>query len=204
MRKKLKFKKLLNEYRSLKFELEFVEDVLEEYHLEFEKVYRRYCAENSIDLQDLHEKNKKRIKKHFPSLLPTSTTEIEDTVVEQEIKQSKHKSVYRQLAKKLHPDSLPEGDERYDEYEKAFKMATKAHSDGAWGDLFDLVERYGVDFRNYTTLCDSLVGEIDKIKKEIKKHKSTFSWALYECEGTQDCTERVIKNFLMTVFRYMH
>ena len=37
-------------------------------------------------------------------------------------KQSKHKSIYRQLAKKLHPDSLPEGDERYDEYEKAFQV----------------------------------------------------------------------------------
>ena len=204
MRKKLKFKKLLNEYRSLKFELEFVEDVLGEYNLEFEKTYRRYCAANNINLGQLEKDNKNRIEKKFPNLVrreePVEIEEDQQT----DNKHSKHKSIYRQLAKKLHPDSLPEGDERYDEYEKAFKRATKAHSDGAWGDLFDLVERYGVDFRNYTTLCDSLVGEIDKIKKEIKKHKSTFSWALYECEGTQDCTERVIKNFLMTVFRYMH
>jgi len=37
---------------------------------------------------------------------------------------------------------------------------------------------------------------------QIDSQKKTFSWALYECEGTEDCEEQVIKNFLMTVFRF--
>ena len=202
MRKKLKFKKLLNEYRSLKFELEFVEDVLGEYNLEFEKTYRRYCAANNINLGQLEKDNKNRIEKKFPNLVRREEpVEIEE---DQQIdnKQSKHKSIYRQLAKKLHPDSLPEGDERYDEYKKAFQLATQAHNDGAWGDLFDLVEHYDIDFRDYGTICNSLVEDIDRITLEINNHKKTFSWALYECEQTEDCEEMVIKNFLMTVFRY--
>ena len=199
MRDKLKFKKLLNEYRSLKFELKFVEDVLNEYHLEFEKTYRRYCAENDIDLQKLHEQNKERVDQIFPQYNLIETNEaIEDTKPEQ----TKHKKIYRELAKKLHPDSLPEGDERYDEYKKAFQLATQAHNDGAWGDLFDLVEYYDINFRDYGTICNSLVEDIDRITLEINNHKKTFSWALYECEETQDCEEMVIKNFLMTVFGY--
>ena len=199
MRNKLKFKKLLNEYRSLKFELKFVEDVLSEYHLEFEKTYRVYCAEKEIDLQKLHEQNKERVDQIFPQYNLIETNEATE---DKKPEQTKHKKIYRELAKKLHPDSLPEGDDRYDEYNKAFQQAAQAHNDGAWGDLFDLVEHYDINFRDYVTICNSLVEDIDRITLEINNHKKTFSWALYECEQTEDCEEMVMKNFLMTVFRY--
>ena len=197
MRKKLKFKKLLSEYRSLRFELEFVEDVLSEYHLIFEKTYRIYCAENNIDLQALHEQNQEKVEKLF-----SSKTAPKDEVVETKAKEVRHKSLYRDLAKKLHPDLLPEGDPRYDEYEQAFKDAAAAFDNGSWGDLFDLAERFDVNARNFGPLCDSLREEIKKITAKIDSEKKTFSWALYECEETEDCTERVIKNFLFAVFRY--
>ena len=99
MRKKLKFKKLLSEYRSLRFELEFVEDVLSEYHLIFERTYRKYCAENDIDLQALHEQNQEKVEKLF-SNKPVSKEEKE--IVENKAREIRHKSLYRDLAKKLH------------------------------------------------------------------------------------------------------
>tara|TARA_R100001509_G_scaffold118186_1_gene72669 strand:+ start:544 stop:1152 length:609 start_codon:yes stop_codon:yes gene_type:complete len=200
MRNKLKFKKLLNEYRSYKFELEFVEDVLNEYHREFEVTYRTYCADNGIDLDKLHNDNKERVNKIFPDHDTTVVEQVTENKKKPDV--IKHKSIYRELARKLHPDSLPEGDERYDEYKEAFQRATHAHDNSAWGDLFDLVERYDVNLRNYDSICNSLVKDIAKIKKQIEYHKKTFSWSLYECEGTKDCEERVIKNFLMHVFRY--
>lgn len=200
MRKKLKFKKLLNQYRSLRFELEFIEDVLSEYHLIFEETYRKYCAENDIDLQALHEQNQEKVEKLF-SNKPVPKEE-EEEVVENKAMSSRHKSLYRDLAKKLHPDLLPEGDPRYDEYEQAFKEAAAAFDNSSWGDLFDLAERFDVNARNFGPLCDSLKEDIEKISAKIDNEKKTFSWALYECEETEDCTERVIKNFLMAVFRY--
>ncbi len=200
MRKKLKFKKLLNQYRSLRFELEFIEDVLSEYHLIFEETYRKYCAENDIDLQALHEQNQEKVEKLF-SNKPVPKEE-EEEVVENKAMSSRHKSLYRDLAKKLHPDLLPEGDPRYDEYEQAFKEAAAAFDNSSWGDLFDLAERFDVNARNFGPLCDSLKEDIEKISAKIDNEKKTFSWALYECEETEDCTERVIKNFLFAVFRY--
>tara|TARA_B100001094_G_scaffold329752_1_gene393220 strand:+ start:899 stop:1507 length:609 start_codon:yes stop_codon:yes gene_type:complete len=200
MRKKLKFKKLLNQYRSLRFELEFIEDVLSEYHLIFEETYRKYCAENDIDLQALHEQNEEKVEKLF-SNKPVPKEE-EEEIVENKAMSSRHKSLYRDLAKKLHPDLLPEGDPRYDEYEQAFKEAAAAFDNSSWGDLFDLAERFDVNARNFGPLCDSLEEDIEKISAKIDNEKKTFSWALYECEETEDCTERVIKNFLFAVFRY--
>ncbi len=199
MRKKLKFKKLLNQYRSLRFELEFIEDVLSEYHLIFEETYRKYCAENDIDLQALHEQNQEKVEKLFSN---KPVPKEEEEIVESKAMSSRHKSLYRDLAKKLHPDLLPEGDPRYDEYEQAFKEAAAAFDNSSWGDLFDLAERFDVNARNFGPLCDSLKEDIEKISAKIDNEKKTFSWALYECEETEDCTERVIKNFLMAVFRY--
>ena len=199
MRKKLKFKKLLNQYRSLRFELEFIEDVLSEYHLIFEETYRKYCAENDIDLQALHEQNQEKVEKLFSN---KPVPKEEEEIVESKAMSSRHKSLYRDLAKKLHPDLLPEGDPRYDEYEQAFKEAAAAFDNSSWGDLFDLAERFDIDARNFGPLCDSLKEDIEKISAKIDNEKKTFSWALYECEETEDCTERVIKNFLMAVFRY--
>ena len=199
MRKKLKFKKLLNQYRSLRFELEFIEDVLSEYHLIFEETYRKYCAENDIDLQALHEQNQEKVEKLFSN---KPVPKEEEEIVESKAMSSRHKSLYRDLAKKLHPDLLPEGDPRYDEYEQAFNEAAAAFDNSSRGDLFDLAERFDIDARNFGPLCDSLKEDIEKISAKIDNEKKTFSWALYECEETEDCTERVIKNFLMAVFKY--
>ena len=58
MRDKLKFKKLLNEFRSLKFEGEYIEDVLLEAHEDFESYYNKFCEDKGISIKDLEDKNK--------------------------------------------------------------------------------------------------------------------------------------------------
>ena len=65
MIKKLKFKKLSNEYKSHKFELEMVREILKDAHLEFEVYYRRWCAENDVDLESLNKENQKKVEAIF-------------------------------------------------------------------------------------------------------------------------------------------
>ena len=62
MIKKLKFKKLLNEYKSHKFELQMIREILKDGHLEFEVFYRRWCAENDVDLAKLNQNNKTNVE----------------------------------------------------------------------------------------------------------------------------------------------
>ena len=45
----------------------------------------------------------------------------------------------------------------------------------------------------------SIKEDIDRVKKEIKKHKSTYGWQLFECE-TEECRRNVVKAFLKHLF----
>ena len=69
MRKKLKFKKMLNEFRSLNYELQYIKEVLKDSHIEFELFYKEYCRKNDIDLTSLNKKMKLKSKMLFPEQL---------------------------------------------------------------------------------------------------------------------------------------
>ena len=61
-----KYKKLLQEVKYLRSELEYQEEVLSEYHLLFEEYYRRWCAENNINIMQQEQKNSERVQKILP------------------------------------------------------------------------------------------------------------------------------------------
>lgn len=63
--KKLKFKKLLNEYRSLSYELEYMKEAMVIANDQFETYYREYCRKNNISISDLETKNKPKVKQIF-------------------------------------------------------------------------------------------------------------------------------------------
>ena len=60
---KKKYKKILQEVKYLRSELEYQEAVLSEAHLEFELYYREWCANNDLDLVD-----EKRVSKLYRKL----------------------------------------------------------------------------------------------------------------------------------------
>ena len=62
---RLKFKKLLNEYKSHKFELEMVREILKDAHIEFDLFYRKWCVENDVDIAKLNNQNKKNVEVAF-------------------------------------------------------------------------------------------------------------------------------------------
>ena len=53
MREHLKFKQLLNQFKSLKFEEEYVKDFLMEANEDFEESFDNYLKENGITMDDL-------------------------------------------------------------------------------------------------------------------------------------------------------
>ena len=61
MKSKLKFKKLLNEYRSLKYEQEYIKEILRDSHQEFDQYYREFCRKNDIDIPSLERKNSDKV-----------------------------------------------------------------------------------------------------------------------------------------------
>ena len=196
MIKKLKFKKLLNEYKSHKFELEMVREILKDAHIEFEVFYRRWCAENDIDLRELGKKNEKKVQVMFEK------QEKGLAVIEKDRKKKtdKYKKIYREVAKKIHPDKLDTSDPRFWEYTNAFKDVSRAMDKQKWGDLFEVVDKYDIWITEYEEACEDIENSIREIKILIENEKKSYSWALYNCQDDNACKEKVVKNFLGQLF----
>ena len=198
MIKKLKFKKLLNEYKSNKYELELIREILKDAHLEFEVFYRRWCAENDVDLPDLTEKNQKTVDIIF--------NQQEEALVATEHvpkkKEAKHKKTFREIARKIHPDKLETSDPRFWEYTNAFKKVNRAVETEQWGDLFEIADKYEVFLGDYDEVFKDLRINITELKEKIKAESASYSYALYNCEDDEECKEEVVRNFLWHIFKW--
>ena len=198
MIKKLKFKKLLNEYKSNKYELELIREILKDAHLEFEVFYRRWCAENDVDLPDLTEKNQKTVDLIF-------NQQEEGLVATEHVpkkKEAKHKKTFREIARKIHPDKLETSDPRFWEYTNAFKKVNRAVETEQWGDLFEIADKYEVFLGDYDEVFEDLRTNIAELKEKIKSESASYSYALYNCEDDEECKEKVVRNFLWHIFKW--
>lgn len=199
MKDKLKFKKLLNEFRSLEAEFEYNSEVLREANEAFECTYLKWCEDNGVNLDDLQkDKNKKVIINS-----PTKIEYPEDhSRIEVKGKQKKHKDVFKSVAKKIHPDKVGQTDPRHEEFTNAFQRATVAMNEGQWGELFDVIDRYKIDIPNYEEANTSLEKDVVRMSEKLQKQKTTYAWHLQNCEGNQGCIDMVVSAFLKQVFEW--
>jgi hypothetical protein len=197
MRDKLKFKKLLNEFRSLRFEGEYIEDILLEAHDDFENYYSKFCEDRGISIKDLEDRNKKRVetikgetvKEYYQKLHGDSEELVQ------------FKKTHRKLMRMLHPDKLSENDPMREEKEEDFKKVVSATESGIWADFFDVADKYGVEIEEVEEANRLLMEDIEKMVEKNKGKKTTFSWMLNECED-EPCRERIIKTFLNYMYGY--
>lgn len=196
MKKKFKFKKLLNEYRSHSYELKYIEEVLKDGLSDFEIYYRQYCINNDIDLRSLNNKNATRVDQIFSD--SKGVQKFSDK--KSRINEFDSKYIFRQIARKFHPDVLPQDDPRATEYEEIFKKATCAIENGEWGNLFDIADQHNIELRDYDSINESLSRSIKRVKKEIEKQKTTYAWILFNCDEDEPCRENVVKQFLKHLF----
>ena len=194
MIEKYKFKKLLNEYKSLEYEYKMVKEILKDGHLDFEVFYRQWCALRDIDLDQLNKDNHNKVTQIFQQnetgIVPTEKPKK---------KTQKHKDIYKALAKKIHPDKLNTADSNYWKDYMDFKDTVKSIADENWGKLFEIADRHDIYLKDYDAICSDIEEDINRVKAEIEKEKSSYSWKLYECEN-DDCKDRLIKSFLLQLF----
>jgi hypothetical protein len=197
MRDKLKFKKLLNEFRSLKFEGEYIEDILLEAHEEFDKYYGQFCEDRGINSEQLERANKNRVK----SIKEESVKDYYMKLHGNQEELTQFKKTHRKLMRQLHPDKLDESDPLREEKEEDFKRVVEAVETGMWADFFDVADKYGVEIEEIDEANRLLMEGIEKIEGKNKGKKTTFSWMLSECED-EPCRERIIRTFLNFMYGY--
>ena len=185
-----KYKRLRKELQFLQSELEYVEEVLREWHLIFEEYHRDYCERKQIDLDQLNKQSSKRVHQLIPK-----PVKKDNGLILHESKKDKgaFKKIYKQIAKKLHPDIG--GDE------EQFKKATTAMQEKNFEKLLDICDEHVILIEIDKEVIKLLEQQISDTKARIKKEKSTYSWSLYSCADDK-CKDNVIKKFLKHLFKY--
>lgn len=182
----------MNQYKALQVELEFVKEVTRDYGPEFEQYHREYCSKNNIDINKLNKEHSSEVAKIFSNNKPKKTKNSNPSY--------NVKNIFRDLARKFHPDKIPNDDPLKQEYEEIFKSVTSAMEESDWGRLLSIADEHKVELKDYDSLCASLQICIDDINKKIKREKSSYSWALFMCEENDECREGVVKKFLNHLF----
>lgn len=185
-----KIKRLRKELQFLQSELEYIEEVLGEWHLIFEEYHRDYCKRNEIDLDQLNKQSSKKIDQLIPKPAKKETGVI---VYENKKDKDVFNKIYKQIAKKLHPDIG--GDE------EAFKKATTAMQEKNLEKLLDICDEHVILIEIDKEVLKILEEQVSETKKAINKEKSTYSWSLYSCADDK-CKDNVVKKFLKHLFNY--
>ena len=199
---KFKFLKLLNEYRSIEYELKYVKAAVEDAHLEFEIYYKTWCANNGVDLDELNRRNQRKVDLIF---MENKSHAIKQGLMLASFKEEKQKTnsnlkqVFKSIARKLHPDLLSRDDPRLEEYEEDFKKASRANEEGLWGELFDVVDRHGINLKSYKDAIECLKFDIKRLQEDLRKEKSTYSWLYTEAESEEQRIG-IVKTFLRHLF----
>ena len=185
-----KFTKLRKELQYWQSELEYVQEILKEKHFEFEEHQQKFCKENNIDLAALNNQNHEAVQEIITSANPKKR------VVDFKAKKQKRqmKSIYKQLARKLHPDIG--GDEQQ------FKEVTSAMSENNFEKLFDICEKHDILLEVDQELIELLEKQISEIKQKVEREKSTYSWKLFLCGQNVTCKNILIQKFLKQLFNY--
>ena len=182
-----RLKKLRKELQYWQSELEYIQEVLNEWHINFEEYHRIYCTENNIDLAKLNRENFTEVKLAIPKL-------SEAIIEKKNNKDDTIKKIYKQLAKKIHPDAGGE--------EEEFKLAVNAYNEENIEKLLDMCDKHVILIKADKQMIDLIKEQIAVIKEKIKEKKSTYSWSLYSCDENEKCKENVVKKFLKQLFNY--
>ena len=206
-----KYKKLAKQLIYERSELEFVNEVLKEYHKEFDLYQVEFCQKNDIDLKKMRNDNAAKTDKIFRS--PVAETDEQGVVLSEkknpkQKKQSKCFSrLYKLIAKKIHPDKLANRfrTEEIVDKEEQFKVATSAFDNCDWGKLLEVSEELKIKPVQLEELCEEIYKETKVVKDKIRHAKKTFSWYFYECnneDNIEQCRDNLMFSYYKQLFNF--
>ena len=226
--KNLQWKRALSKLRYSYEELNYVSEVSREAATEFESYYRRFCAENNINIPSLEQENKSRLENYYEqakipekdtdefilsgSIGDTSITLFENNQEESEEYQMTSDEIaihdsflklFKRLALKLHPDRINKflPDEEKELRAKHFVEANEALDQKRYYALIDIAKRYAVSTpRNYKQQTRWMKREEEKNQQLISKKKNSYNYGFAEAE-TEEEKQLLIRKFIYQLFR---
>ena len=205
------YKKLARQLIYERSELEYVNEVLKEYHQKFDKYQIEYCQKKQIDLNKLRNDNATKTDKIFRPPIPETDEQgivlSEDKSDEQKKQTKCFSKLYKLIAKKIHPDKLASRfrTEEIAEKEEQFKAASSAFDNCDWGKLLEVSEELKIKPVQLDELCKEIYKETKTVKDKIRHAKKTFSWFFYECEKEDtpdECRDNLMFSYYKQLFNF--
>jgi len=198
--RKKKYKKLLQEIKYLRSDIEYQEEVLREYHTIFDEYYRAFCAENNVDIIEQEENNKEKIDSLFPGLSKSCNQKhdnsgkiIPEEDLETKLDAKKLNKLYKKLAMETHPDKET-GDA------KKFSNINGAYKNGDWSILIEYAVEMDIELENLGQINSLLEKEVKKARLKSISNKGMYSWRFYLCEENKKCKDNLVKKFIKQIF----
>tara|TARA_Y100001937_G_C7009416_1_gene280244 strand:+ start:73 stop:783 length:711 start_codon:yes stop_codon:yes gene_type:complete len=228
--KKLKWRRSLSTLKFLYEELDFVKEVSKEAGPEFEKFYRKFCAEKNVNIGELDRQHKQRIDELYGAnnITDKSTEEepesesIGDTsiVVHNNKPQEKEEEDYqmsaddiaihdaftklfKKIALVIHPDKIDKNlpDDEIKLRVSMFTDALESLENKKYYILLDIAERFNVTTpKNYDLQTRWMKRESDSVSANIAEVKNTYNY-LFGVSETDEEKENLIRKFLQQLFR---
>jgi hypothetical protein len=203
-----KYRRLVKQLSYVNSEYEYVVGTLKDAHIEFEKYYRNYCAENNVPIDELNKNNQDRLNKVYPKaeqkvdengLVKTKKSDKDEEPIDKTLQK-----MYKKAAVKIHPDKFSNVEKTPEVESKIemFKTMASAYDERKWSDFLDICEKLDILPSRYSKVMEIMKKEIDILNNKIFNHKKQFSWMLFECDDDKNCKDGVIKNFLLSLFNY--
>jgi hypothetical protein len=176
--KKLEQKKLMQERRYLKTDLEIKESIISENQSEF--MQRAY---EMIEKKKPEANKESESKDHSEYTWDSYSLETKD----------KAKKLYREISKKTHPDRDVNG-----LYTDIFAGAAEAYEKCNLFDLYDYCEQLNIQYKMNDEETESIKKDIEKKREKVKTIENSFAylWSIHESEKMK---ELIIKQFIKTV-----
>ncbi len=227
--KKLRWRRALSMLRFCYDELEYVTDSAKAVAPDFEAFYRKFCAENNIDINSLDQQHHERIEKLYGSneitdnntadqadidstddtalvihkLNPKDNQEDYQMTADEIIIHESFSKLFKRIALKLHPDridkSLPDDEQKL--RISMFQKVNQAFDDKKYYILLDVAEKYNITTpRNYEQQTRWMKREQERVSALITKEKNTYNYAFAEAESNEE-KEQIIRKFIYQLFR---
>jgi hypothetical protein len=187
--KELEIKKLINEIIFLKEDLRVIKEIASKIESEFNSEIDRLIHED----ENLKEQWETSIKKTNSKIKPD---DIEIIIEEKEspksiIKDEHIKKIYRDIAKKTHPDKIKDSDKN-----STYMKATESYNKNDILDLIYYANKLGIEYNHNTLDVEKMRDNVKKIKMEIKMYETSLPYKWYY----SDKDESILKNHIAKQF----
>jgi len=222
---RLRWKRVLNDCKHAKQELDLVESLNREVAPMFQEYYEAFLSEHDLSLDELNRQHAEKIREAYN--IPEATDidgsvplEADDTslIVDVERRDKTEQQqlteddivlhgifakLFKKIALKVHPDKIDPLKHSYQErrqMEQNFRAANKALEDKEYFTLIEIAEALDIALpTNYDQQIRWMNHQLDQINRELMRQKSTYSY-IFSDKETKEEKDLLMRQFVKQLF----